>query len=1011
MTINIYSTNRSPLTFDRENNQFREAIGNGVISGFQFYQGTPGSFKVSFMGGSLALNGMIITDDQVTTDFFDLVLLSGSDSHALIYAKYNPSTDSAPEYKYTSGTVLVPAQVDPADAAYSIVLCDVYIYSGSLSIADCLISNRPIKYNQDDLSKYIGLKKIVLFENIASSWSAGDYTLKFKAGHVAYLSPFKNIDEDPVNTPYGEVLLYTDTASAGDYDWEIVAPDSFKDFIVFYARGDQSAWNGQISSKVQIASFDDTGSLGVPYELESILGNATTLPTTENYPDRMNLSDITVLAIIDQRNQTLMAANNINMPIGAEFLNGHITDQLKTLSSTEYGTSELPVSNDIDIDNVIPNIATLKTATLDSAYDSFLLASDDGSGRVISANAGAVEIRNAALTEGTNLTSDQWLSSIRVHMDYDATGAANTEERGVDIVKIDAPNQTKAVSFRRPITIAAVDITGKSASITYVGSQVQVAITGVTVASLLASAVDGNDIPISDIAESYYLSFDSLVTGGDATTNANRQYYKLKINVGSNYFYLESVDGVTDLQSEVPAHFPTMPTTETVTVWREVSFGPNTVVENIEVDQTISGRAGGNVNITSLSVNGFVSTQDLIENVSVGNIGLVNKPYVPMMKIVATSPNGPSVAPTSLGRILHSCGRYVYKMNAPIGVAAQPVSVSIYNVSDMTLFGTVASTHDATVLSRNISICGDGKRLIMGYQRDSDGQMILEGALLNNLPSREINDTGFDVNQIHMNDIFMANEKIFCATSGSITDGLWVYEDTIVDFVTKASTIGIDLVGGYSIDGYGDKIVISGERFDLFNSIATLDLDLNIVHDGVLNNVVSGTLSPLIQQNIAINDKNIALVVDRDISYTYLLIYSKDRSTSSAPIYEIEVTNKGGLVDTKPKIRMNERYIYILWIDEDVGFEANNLYVYDLSGNFVASYADAFPPGPGQYTSGMDIDPYHIYLSDRASITVQARSLGRKPGWFRVEYDNDAFAPVDSRSYNRYRVISADGGF
>lgn len=785
MAFFIRSYEEAPLTFEREQQQFSKGVPTGIFEGLQVHHGTTG-YRISLIGGTYSINGIVIYDDADQTDFQDF---GGpvSDEHHLVYVTYDPDNDTEPTYSVKSGTFSSPATLTPTEAANGFVIADVWLPNTAADITDAVINNRDPLQMGDQLLKTLGTKKSVVMSQAKVLKSGTSYTFHFDDLNLLALSPGKSVDEDPTRFPLVTHAIETGTGS-GEYGtgFEVTvdvngAPED--DYIMLYTTDPQDFTSpGTLTAHAMGWSATDTaGSLGDQLtDLANLLGNDDGAFASENYyPYRPDLANKVVLAVVDVDNGYVQWRNGVVMPVGDEFVDGDYTHYVRSISSTVYGTSEVPASGDIDLDDILDNASILHAAGLDEAYDGFETGSADGAGRIINVDSGPVHIKHVGLDGAGDAVPDggdnSFVAALKLALDATALNDPlyRSVERGVDIVVQDTNSKRIALSMRRPYrdTVNAATLFGVDADLTYTGGEIQVNFT--------SPAISVSDWMSQH--ENLEHAEGKWVEIFDATGNASEKIYRLRVNESGGYFYLENTEGQTDIPANYPNDFTSLP--ESVTqlwVWEVyIQTGHQSFFNDVEIHGDLEGPGSKAVSMTSVH-EGYDNTQDLNTNLANGQTGLIDvyhtAPGLRLDSFTDTSSEGVGT--------MDSNGEFLFHMeNASLG---NPVVVNVRNLNDLTYHdgsGVITTNNDAEASNNFISASPVG--LAICYKEDG-GDPTLEVwdpsdySLINS-------NNGFAAGELPQGGIIATSSQIYVGT----TQGLKIFDEEGAALEEDETTLGI----------------------------------------------------------------------------------------------------------------------------------------------------------------------------------------------------------------------------
>lgn len=575
MTFTKYTGNEAPLTSFREQTNFSRMLAKGVYSGFKVYpDATSTNYAVSIRGGFAAINGILIEDDQDNFEVLDLgAPTDPTGDHHLIWID---NSGDVPVYASKKGTYSSLAELSGAEAENGIEIADVFIPNSAANIQDAVIINRDRILSNQEISNKLGTRIYPIAEGFRVDVSGSDYTL-----YVAGLSLLTTGQPIPFRFPAALLQLSTSTSSSDpNFDFEITQNDNGASFVVFYTN-DTNGFTE--NSLIKSTTFTSDA------ELAEFAGSATDSGFAESYPQRPELWDNYIIAIVDTGVNSVMTPFGY-MQVGEELREGQNLSNVKAIESTAYGTTVNASAGSIDIDSVIDNAAKLQNATLDTAYDGFEAGASPASGRTINVDGPAVRLIRSNLSDGA--PSDKWQSSLEINMNNFGVADAERRERAIDVV-IKSPNtvsQRVAFGARRIASIGGNNLIG-TAAWTIVGGEVRASSLGgfpsdITIADVLSQY--GSFRYVQEI-ENWYIEFQG--SGADCY----ERIYRVRVNTTGGYFYLEDPNGNT---TGISGQFPSTSFVAFGGVFeRVVELGEVSRFKWIEVDDI--GRKGGGTLLTT----------------------------------------------------------------------------------------------------------------------------------------------------------------------------------------------------------------------------------------------------------------------------------------------------------------------------------------------------------------------------------------------------------------------------
>ncbi len=1019
MAFFIRSATKAPLTFDREQEQFRRGIPTGIYTGMQIHHGTAATYRVSLFAGVYAINGIVIFDDADQTDIFDLGA-PGADEHHLIYVTYDPDVDTQPQYQIKEGTFASPATLTPTEASNGFVIADVWLPSTAADITDAVINNRDTIELQQSLVEFLGVQKALSFKRTQiEDAGAGIYRLHFDNMRLLTLSQKKGVDATPTQFPFVTHTLDTATTSTiyggggDDYEVEYDTSGSPSDTYVFFYVVEPQDYTSNATLTVNAIGHSETDTQASLANLAELLGDDDGSFTNQDYhPYRPDLKNTFIIAVLDVTNGWVHYANGIAMPIGEEFADGNYLHYVQTLSSTVYGTGPIsPTSGDVDVDSVFDNISVLHAGTLDDVYDSFETGSAAGAGRSATIDAGAIDLSKVVDITPLAASGDQFWSTLRIGLDTTSTGDADAEERAIDVYTDEADSKRLALSQRRVFNHSTNGLM-QSVPITLTDTGGQVQVTDATGTPDLPTVTEWRDDHTNDVHASRRLVTFPTFTGGDAQYKA----YFLKFDVAGDYFYLETVDGVQDIDLTYNNDFNFAGTIDTdMTIWEDfVQLGQNSIVQNLEIQGNLEG-AGNSVLISNMLFSGYGNTQDFIEGAtegefqtSGGDIGIVNEGW----EHIGNERSGKSVGTLSAESTeaaqlnnLFCDGRYIYLVNSHPGGGAT-VDVEIWNTNDSSQVTTITSTYNVTV--QNVAIAANGEELVIAYQDDTNGGLAVELFDISagtNSWSVNVGNGVFDTPA----NIVLHNNRLYVSIESTADDRILVILDaTNGNEVTDSSGTGLNLARRADqlcrMKAYGEKLVLLSQPAATPSTVyATILNDNNAVtYDGVAQfDDLEGV------ENFALNSDFIYIVGHRTGSTSlFLFQYRLTQSGIDNEVSAETLLASSGDWD-KPIIRCTDNPNRVILAYTNTTNDDSFLNVYN-GDNMELIFQDKQIASTEERIHGMDIDHNNYFIQDSIDNNIKGYSLGRRGGpWFRHK-NNTSSGAVES-PFCQWLALPASG--
>jgi hypothetical protein len=233
-------------------------------------------------------------------------------------------------------------------------------------------------------------------------------------------------------------------ASGGSYTWELEfdRSDAINGGIIFI-RPD---WDNPTTAlQLQYATLNEIYQTSEhSSKNDTLMGNDNGYTGNDVYPYRPDFENIIVLGyvlgnvgttIVWRNGQVHQLKGGINAVVSTFGTTSNYTQSLSATSYPAAGTVYPDDAGDIDLDNVILNLADLADLTLDDVYDSTAVASNPGDGREITVDGGAVHLKHV-IGEGADPYNEKWLTPLLSRIG-DASLADKTYEEdfeaGVDV--------------------------------------------------------------------------------------------------------------------------------------------------------------------------------------------------------------------------------------------------------------------------------------------------------------------------------------------------------------------------------------------------------------------------------------------------------------------------------------------------------------------------------------------------------------------------------------------------
>lgn len=468
MALTKYTNTYSSLTAARELDILEHVLPNGVMRGVAPFVSSPadyGTWKVSLYSGLYCIDGTIFNESTTQTGLWNLSSYSpgSGDKFFTFYVEYRyGKTDGiGPNYRFVYGSTPRPltdrgnATYDPWSAdtghenAEAIPLGLLVIPNGATSIDHSsvyFLRARTIS------SATLIEKTLVNVTNIDYDFIGGRIesgNLEFSWKNLRVLGHSSRLSDTTLPT----ITHFSFSVSGPDVPVSFSAPfsNTYTDSVFIDTTYLQQV--GGVAIVIKPIWDDYTDSIEATYipmfpvesdDFADVYGGAIGFSDNE-LPYRPELEDYIVLAYINYNEDSeLYKVSLMDGAVGTlsgnsdafeEFhsLTGVSTNSAISISSTEYGTESFTdINGNIDIDNIIDNIAQLRSITLDDAYRDTASGGDPGDGRTIEVDGGAVTLNNEPYTISPSLPNDVWLSTLRIGYGGDYSDYTHSE-RGIDI--------------------------------------------------------------------------------------------------------------------------------------------------------------------------------------------------------------------------------------------------------------------------------------------------------------------------------------------------------------------------------------------------------------------------------------------------------------------------------------------------------------------------------------------------------------------------------------------------
>ena len=573
MSFTKYSTLGAALTYAREHENLSRSLSDGIYSGCQAYPDSASvNFRVSVQGGYFSKSGILWYDDEDHTEILDLGSVVDADGdHHIIW--YNIASGT-PVISKKTGTFGTPATLTAVELATGVKIADIWLTNGATDIQDAVIQNQDVVLSNAELSKRAALRHVLTMDGYRLTVSGSTWTVEFKNMQVHTLNPSKQLGTSYVTQlPVNRTDVNATIDAAGTFGAQnrkvTITGMSDDAWALFFIRVDDIE-DDYSSADIQYITYDEEISFRVNDAMRALLSGESVDPLTELYPNRPELHNIIPLFTVNGFASFIPGIGSIAED--ATFENGAVNTYVNSLSSTVYGTGPITRSagGDVDIDDVITNIDVLEVATLDHAYDGFEDGSADGAGRIITSDAGPVQINKEGIDPSG--ADDIFYSSLRIALDSDGSGNGDDHEAGIDIVSPEHSTDRRGLLHRHHARVSGASCVDTSVTWSSGGSGTLVATTlgSITALKMINAVGDENDVEAiaaaEELANTYYVEFN----GGSSDPHQKRVWRLEFAGVigGSGVFSMSDVDTGS---SNISASFPTLPFSENVTIWEVVA--------------------------------------------------------------------------------------------------------------------------------------------------------------------------------------------------------------------------------------------------------------------------------------------------------------------------------------------------------------------------------------------------------------------------------------------------------
>lgn len=565
MSFTLYSKTGSDLTYSREAENFSRMMREGVYSGMQVYRGSSG-FDISINAGYFSINGRLVREESVQANVLTIPT-PVADEHNLVWIDF--ADPLAPTYGLkTGGTWNSPVELSPSESAYGLVLANVWVPSAATGISDCIIQNVDLEKIDDKPHNLVWNAQLFRITKGAGSYRS---ILTWNDLSIVGITP-NDVSRKSIQTYVSEVAS------------PLTTDEKIQRYAIVIARS-RTGWNdlSEVIS-LEVVYSDDDPELGSGGLNEELVGNDdggfVASSSKDSYPYRPNLDGAVIIAIHDRNADTVVYCGVGAAPGGFGLVNGQMENTIAEITSTVYGTSESGTS--VDIDNLITNIAVIKTAGLDDAYDA--MGDSVGGGRVVEVDRLPIELRHSQY-DGSRAMYDRWSNALRVKLDSDEDGLVTRVPKAIDIYTKNDDKGERFFYSRRPATVSSLTCVSGNVTLTDGGTRVELA----TIGSITTTDVRNTYGSLGSVIfpERHVIEIAELLDG-----RASGDIFKIGVDFLNDVFFLIDEDTDADVLPVqlVSTSFPKV-CTGTATLWEahaDMGF-EQSKLKNLTVSGTATG--------------------------------------------------------------------------------------------------------------------------------------------------------------------------------------------------------------------------------------------------------------------------------------------------------------------------------------------------------------------------------------------------------------------------------------
>lgn len=664
MAFEIYSKTGSELTYSRESENFSRMMRKGVYSGMQVYRGSSG-FDVSINAGYFSVAGRLVRSTIAQTNVIT-VPSPVADEHHLIWV--DVSDPANPSFEIKSGGIPgLPAALSPSEEATGLVLADIWVPTGAVDITDCIISNRDLIDIGDR-----GFDAHWLADKLVVSDNAGNTRVTYTNVKISVV--MRNSESRKSN-----IFFLSGT--------NVVVDDSSADnnrFSVICVRSNSRFSDPLEALQMEIIHMDDDPEVGSDAFNDELVGNDdgnfAVATDKDAFPYRPNLEGLYILAIHDRTAGIVQYLGYGTTPEGSGVVGGVLDNVVNTITSTAYSTSES--GNSVNIDDVITNISTIRSADMTDVYNSMGIGSS-GSGRTMEVTRGPLEIRHSGY-DSFYASNDNFVAAQRFKLDSDDDGVLDKSPVAVDIYTNNQSKGERALVLRRPATVDSDVCFNGNATLVNAVSRVEVAaLDAISTASFFNQFTN----TANDRAAEYILEIEEDLAG-----RASGAIFRIGVDLDNDVFYLINLDtGATVLPAELSTTVFPKTCTGTVTLWEtHIDAGfESTKIRNLEVSESITGLSGRPAKTFATSLP--IDRSDMDSNMKHGETSIVK----------TSSGRGAYTQVISSGTFGSYAGNVRMYSDGVVLITAgftsgNPIAVSVWNIDTGAQICTFSTSQNAT---------------------------------------------------------------------------------------------------------------------------------------------------------------------------------------------------------------------------------------------------------------------------------------------------------------------------